>query len=122
MKAKNFNDSRTAALRESGVSEHAGFPNPATDRSLQNLDINILLIRHSASTYLMRIAGNEWRVLGIFNKDIVIVDRALGARANDLVVWWQGENFVISHQNQVPQETETWGVVSATIHQFREKL
>jgi hypothetical protein len=120
MNSQNFNDTRTNALREAGVSEHAGFPNPATDRSLQNLDISTLLIRHSASTYLMRIQGNDWRSLGILDGDIVIVDRALDWGPNDLVVWWQGETFTISHQNQVPQNSETWGVVSATIHRFRK--
>ena len=118
MKAKSFNDERTEALRRSGVSEHAGFPNPATDRSLQNLDINSLLIQNSASTYLMRIEGNEWRSLGIFDGDIVLVDRALAVRRNDLVVWWQEESFVISHQSQVPADTATWGAVTAAIHQF----
>lgn len=120
MKAKSYSDERSHALREAGVSEHAGFPNPATDRSIQTLDLNKLLIRHSAATYLMRIEGNDWRVLGIFDGDIVVVDRALGHGPNDLVVWWQGENFTIGHANQAPEDTETWGVVSATIHRFRK--
>jgi SOS-response transcriptional repressor LexA len=120
VKAKSFNDERSQALRDAGVSEHAGFPNPATDRAIQTLDLNTLLIRHSAATYLMRIEGNDWRTLGIFDGDIVIIDRALGYGPNDLVVWWQGENFTISHQNQVPEDTETWGVVSSTIHRFRK--
>lgn len=117
-KASSFDDSRTEALRSSGVSEHAGFPNPAMDRSIQTLDFNKLLIRHSAATYLMRIEGNTWRRLGIFDKDIVVVDRALNCRPNDLAVWWQGESFVISHANRVPEGVEAWGVVTTTIHRY----
>ena len=115
-----FDDARDEALRGAGVSEHAGFPNPATDRAIQTLDLNRLLIRHTAATYLMRIEGDSWQPLGIFDCDIVVVDRALGYGPNDLVIWWQGEGFVISHQNQVPKDIETWGVVSATIHRFRK--
>lgn len=121
MKTQTFHDGRGEDLHQAGVSEHAGFPNPAMDRTLEGLDINRLLIQHSAATYLMRIEGNEWRHQGILDGDIVIVDRALDARTNDLIVWWQGENFTISHLNQLPQHTPMWGVISATIHQFRNQ-
>jgi DNA polymerase V len=102
-----------------GVSVHDGFPNPATDSSLQLLDLNKLLIRHRISTYFMRIAGNDWQEQGIFDGDIVLVDRALKPRSNDLVIWWEGESFHISPKHAVPPDTPTWGVVTFTIHQFR---
>ncbi len=119
-KQSSFNDTRGEALRNSGVSEHAGFPNAATDRAIQALDFNQLLVAHSAATYLMRINGDSWRPLGIFDTDIVVVDRALGFGSNDLVVWWQGDSFTISHTNQVPENIETWGVVTSTIHRFKK--
>lgn len=102
-----------------GVSVHDGFPNPAADTSLQSLDLNSLLITRTATTYLMRMGGNEWRPLGIFDGDIVIVDRSLNARPNDLVVWTKAERFVISHKHQVAEGSPVWGVVTATIHQYR---
>lgn len=114
-----FSEARADELREAGVSEHAGFPNPATDRSIQALDFNRLLIRHSAATYLMRIEGDDWQPLGILDGDIVIVDRALDCRTNDLAVWWQGENFVIGQAAHVPEDTETWGLVTTVIHRYR---
>ena len=115
----SFSEARTDELREAGVSEHAGFPNPAMDRSIQALDLNKLLIQHSAATYLMRIEGATWQSLGILDGDIVIVDRALGHKANDLTVWWQGENFVIGQAAGVPEGTETWGLVTAVIHRYK---
>lgn len=101
------------------VSVRNGFPNPATDSSLQLLDLNSLLIKHRTSTYFMRIAGSAWQEQGIFDSDIVLVDRALKPRLNDLVVWWEGENFRLSPKHTVPLDTPIWGVVTATIHQFR---
>lgn len=108
--------------QQPGVSVHAGFPNPATDKSLHTLDFNQLLIAHTASTFMFRVQGNEWQEVGVFNNDIAIVDRALSPRKTDLVIWWQEahETFAISRTKAVPDEATVWGVVTATIHQFRE--
>lgn len=104
-----------------GVVVRDGFPNPATDTSLQSLDLNSLLITHSATTYLMRLEGREWEHLGIFDGDIVIVDRSLNARPNDLVVWTQAERLIISYKNNVEDGCLAWGVITSAIHQFRGK-
>jgi DNA polymerase V len=105
-----------------GVSVHAGFPNPAADKSLSSLDLNQLLIEHTASTFLFRIRGQEWTEQGIMDGDIAIVDRAPSARLSDLVIWWneaQGE-FSISTRKTMPPEGQVWGVITSTIHQFRK--
>ncbi len=104
-----------------GVSVHDGFPNPATDSSLQTLDLNQLLIQNSASTYFMRIAGNDWARQGIFADDIAIVDRAMGPKPNDPVVWVWGSELCISPRHKLPRGAEVWGVVTAVIHQYRGK-
>lgn len=105
-----------------GVSVHAGFPNPAADKSLQTLDFNRLLVQHGASTYIFRVRGNTWEGAGVFDGDIAVVDRALDPRQADAVVWWdsvQGE-FAISKYTAMPKTGNCWGVVTATIHQFRK--
>lgn len=104
-----------------GVSVHTGFPNAATDQSLQTLDLNGLLIRHSASTYFFRIEGNDWATSGVFDGDIAIIDRALDPRKNDVVLWWddpRGE-FAVGIYAHMPQEASVWGVVTSTIHELR---
>lgn len=105
-----------------GVSVHAGFPNPATDTSLRSLDLNQLLIRHSASTYLFRVEGNEWQDSGIFAGDIAIVDRALDPRKADIVLWWHQEagEFAISAYHTMPPAAAVWGIITATIHELRK--
>jgi DNA polymerase V len=113
---------REAEQVKDGVSVHAGFPNPATDSSLRSLDLNQLLISHTASTYMFRVEGSEWEGAGVFAGDIAIVDRALDPRKTDTVLWWEGgtETFVISAYKTVPPEATVWGVITATIHQFRK--
>lgn len=105
-----------------GVSVHDGFPNPATDTSLQAIDLNSLLIHHTASTFFMRVDGDEWSRSGIFAGDIVIVDRGLSPRGNDPVVWVYQDTFAISPKHKLPEGAETWGTVTAVIHQFRGKV
>jgi DNA polymerase V len=105
-----------------GVSVHTGFPNPATDKRLHTLDFNQLLIEHTASTFMFRVRGAEWEDSGVFDDDIAVVDRALDPRQTDVVIWWkEGEGeFAISKSSQMPQDAQLWGVVTATIHQFRK--
>ena len=105
-----------------GVSVHAGFPNPATDQRLHTLDFNQLLVQHTASTYMFRVRGNEWEGAGVFDGDIAVVDRALDPRKNDVVLWWDDEQgeFAIAIYSHVPKNGSLWGVITATIHQFRK--
>lgn len=107
---------------DTGISIHAGFPNPAADTSLRSLDLNQLLIQRTASTYLFRVRGEDWTDVGVHDGDIAIVDRAPHARKSDLVIWWdegRGE-FAISHARDIPADAQAWGVITATIHQFRK--
>jgi DNA polymerase V len=105
-----------------GVSAQRGFPNPALDSSLPTLDFNQLLIRHHASTYMFRVQGSEWEDAGVFDGDIAVVDRALDPLRTDTVIWWdepKGE-FAISKKTAMPRTATLWGVVTASVHQFRK--
>ncbi len=104
-----------------GVSVHAGFPNPAADTRLRSLDLNQLLINHTASTYFFRVHGSEWEPAGVFDGDIAIIDRALDASSSDTVLWWSdtSEAFCISTLGKTPQGATVWGVITSSIHQFR---
>lgn len=101
-----------------GVSIHTGFPNPGTDTRLKSLDLNNLLVHNSASTFIMRIAGHEWQASGLFDGDIAIIDRALLALPNDIVIWWKDGDFAISSCQRMRPDATIWGVVTATVHQF----
>jgi len=107
--------------KPSGVSVHDGFPNPATDASMQGVDLNKLLIKNGISTYLMRVGGNDWQAVGIFADDVVIIDRALGSRKNDLVVWVKDNEFALSARHAMADGAEVWGVVTAAIHRFGDR-
>lgn len=67
----------------------------------------------------MRITGGDWEDRGIYENDIVIVDRALEPRNSDLVIWWEDQEFRICPHKSLPADTAAWGVVSSVIHRYR---
>ncbi len=116
-KNNQINDS----LATQGVSEKTGFPNAGTDSSLMSLELAKLLIQNPASTFFMRLRGDEWQDRGVYDGDVVVIDRTLVPRQTDLVIWWGGEAFAIGQPHAVPDETEVWGIVTTIIHQTRKK-
>jgi DNA polymerase V len=55
----------------------AGFPNPADDYMDKRLDLNEHLIKHPAATFYCRVSGESMQDIGIFDGDLLIVDRAV---------------------------------------------
>jgi DNA polymerase V len=108
----------TTYATPSGVAVHAGFPNPATDTTLQGIDLNKHLVQHSIATYFMRVDGNNWADFGIFANDVLIIDRVLTPRKNDLIIWWEGDSFRLGHRASLPADCQYWGVVTTAIHQY----
>lgn len=114
----------------------AGFPSPADDYIDRKLDLNELIIRHPAATFFVRVVGESMIGAGIHSGDILVVDRALPAEHNRIVIAAiNGELTVkrLSKQNgklylmpendgfepmEVTDEMqfEIWGVVAHVIH------
>jgi DNA polymerase V len=55
----------------------AGFPSPADDYLEERIDLNTLLIKNPISTFLVRVAGDSMRDVGIFDKSLLIVDKSI---------------------------------------------
>jgi DNA polymerase V len=64
----------------------AGFPSPADDYVDGDLDLMEMLIQHPAATFYCRVSGDSMEGAGIFDGDILIVDRATTAAHGDVVV------------------------------------
>jgi len=116
----------------------AGFPSPAEDLGGQRIDLTQVLITHPLATYFLRASGHSMVEAGIFDKDILVVDRAIKARHNHIVVAIVDGDFTVKQYYQragriklkaanptfadiVPKEGQTlevWGVVTSSIKQF----
>ena len=117
----------------------AGFPSPADDYLENNLNLDKLLIKNRPSTFLIRAGGDSMINIGIYDGDMLIVDRSLDAKSKDIVIASIFGELTVkkllldSHGNpQLKSENELysnieiknkedliiWGVVTSVIHQF----
>jgi len=117
-------------------SVQAGFPSPAIDYLDKALDLNDLCIRRPAATYLVRAEGDSMINAGIFDSDILIVDRSVKALHNHIVIASLNGDFLCKRLHltgDTPQliaenpaynpiilsgesELEIFGVVTYVIH------
>ena len=64
----------------------AGFPSPADDYIEAELSLDEYLINHKAATIFVRVSGLSMLEAGIFENDILVVDRSLDAKNDDIVI------------------------------------
>lgn len=102
----------------SSVGVHAGFPNPAAERTRTPLSLDRLLVRSPSSTYFFRVRGHHWHRYGIFDGDIAVVDRSRTPTPGKMVIAGTdtGE-LVIGRWGEIRLE-QLWGVVTSITHQL----
>ena len=116
----------------------AGFPSPAEDLGAQRIDLTQVLITHPQATFILRARGHSMMEAGIFDNDLLVVDRAIVPRHRHIVVAVVDGDFTVKRLYQlggriklqaanptfpdiVPRDgqlLEVWGVVTACIKQF----
>lgn len=75
----------------------AGFPSPAQDYLDKSLDLNRDLISHPAATFYARVVGVSMIGAGIDEGDILVIDRALVPRQDDIVVAFINGEFTVKY-------------------------
>jgi DNA polymerase V len=114
-----------------------GFGAAADDYMERGIDLNEQLIRNKPATFFMRVNGDAMTGAGIFNGDVVIVDRSLKAGNGKVVIaTLNGEMLIRRFEKNfnrirlVPEtprlspidvdlsgsEFSIWGVVTYVIH------
>lgn len=63
-----------------------GFESPAEEYTQLALDLDQLLIEHPCATFLGYACGDSMQDVGIFDKDLLIVDRSLDVQDFDIIV------------------------------------
>tara|TARA_Y100000590_G_scaffold466468_1_gene641966 strand:- start:331 stop:759 length:429 start_codon:yes stop_codon:yes gene_type:complete len=117
----------------------AGFPSPADDHLDISLDLNEYLIKHPSATFYIYVKGDSMINEGIYNGDIMIVDKSLNPRIHDVVVAVIDGDFTVKKMykknNKIylnpgnkdyksivisdDMDFQIWGVVTHTIHHCR---
>lgn len=119
----------------------AGFPSPAQESLSESIDLNRELIKHPAATFFGRVSGDSMIEEGIFEDDILVIDRSLEPQNDDLAVCCidgdftlkrihvENDNLWLIPANAAYQpilvtpdnEFSIWGIVTYTIHRSRRK-
>ena len=115
----------------------AGFPSPATDYIEDDIDLNSHLITNAPATFIIRVQGKSMANVGIYDGDLLIVDKSLDPRNFSTVIANVNEELVVktlvkekgvSHLTSGSKdildkinltenpEIVVWGVVTYVIH------
>ncbi len=84
----------------------AGFPSPGDDLVEKPLDLNDLLIHNPTATFFVRVAGDSMEGAGIFNGDILVVDRSVIASDGKIVVAAVYGEMVVKRLRKYSQRAE----------------
>lgn len=116
----------------------AGFPSPAADDLEDTVDPIKWVVRHEASTFWWRVAGDSLEAEGILDGDLIAVDRAGRRKAGRIVVAVvdggvtvkklarrNGQWFLDPRARSdgyapiaVTETTEIWGVVAGVVRRL----
>ena len=117
----------------------AGFPSPAEDFQAKRIDVLERLVKHPQATYCMTVRGESMSEAGIFDGDVLLVDRAVKPAHGQIVVavvdgeftcnqlWLRAGLLKLKAANPTfaditPSEGQTveiWGVVIGSVRQFK---
>ena len=126
-------------LPVAGDCVRAGFPSPAEDFQVERLDLTAILVSHPQATFFLRLRGDSMHDAGLFDGDLLVVNRALKPVNGDVVIavvdgeftcktlWLKFGRMKLVAANPtypeiVPKEGQTievWGVVTASIKRLR---
>lgn len=142
MDGENFFEARNEGTKQYSqwdvkTADATGFGAAADDYMERGIDLNEQLVRNKPATFFMRIRGDAMTGAGIFDGDIVIVDRSLKATAGKIVIASLNGEMLIRRLEKtfnkvrlIPETTKLapievdascdefsiWGVVTYTIH------
>src|SRR5690606_4855882 len=114
---------------------HAGFESPAADYEEERIDLNEYVSSYPEATFYARVTGDCMEGSGIYDGDLLVVNRSLRAMNGDVVVGILDGDFILrayfrhgDHEYLMPdnarykpiKRTEStqfsvWGVVQHTI-------
>jgi len=137
-KIYKFNNKKSADVGLYVSSISAGFPSPAEDHIDVSLNLNDYLVKHPSSTFYIYVKGDSMIGAGIYDGDLMVVDRSLEPQSNNVVVAVIDGEFTVKriHKNnkqiyllpdnknykriliKKDMDFQIWGVVTHSIHHF----
>ena len=120
------------------VGIEAGFPSPADDFIELSIDINKEYIKNRDTTFFARVNGHSMKNAGIFDGDLLIIDKSIEPQDNKIAICQVDGDFTVKRikidndtvwliaENEAydpikvtaDNELMIWGIVVASIKKF----
>ena len=120
------------------VGIQAGFPSPADDFIELSIDINKEYIKNRDATFFARVKGHSMKNVGIFDGDLLIIDKSIEPKDNKIAICQVDGDFTVKRikidndtvwliaENEAydpikvtsDNELMIWGIVVASIKKF----
>ncbi|MEM7054337.1 MAG: translesion error-prone DNA polymerase V autoproteolytic subunit [Pseudomonadota bacterium] len=130
-------DNRLCPLPLYGSKISAGFPSPADEYVGDTLDLNEYLIHNKTATFFVQVEGHSMIMAGINEGDLLIVDRSVPPRHQQIVIALVDDEFTVkrldlsdglkllAENSDYPPIVPTgddqvaiWGVVTAVVRKL----
>lgn len=100
------------------VSKQTGFPSAATHYAEPSIDLHKELVTNKDATFFIRIEGSELEYFHIYTNDVLLIDRSLPAKNDNLAVVTKDGDFLVIQINtkKLGVEYSLWGVITYIIH------
>ena len=135
----SFEDLNLQDVKVAEPSVAAGFPSPADDFIEMEINLQDYIVKNKEATFCVKVEGTSMTKAGINSGDIMIVDRALHPKHNDIVLAVIDGEFTVKriavnenslylmpeNDNFSPIKITTamnfqvWGIITHIIHKAR---
>jgi len=96
--------------------KQTGFSSPATHYTEPRIDLNDVLINNPSATFYVRVIDNSFSDFDILEKDVLIIDKSLSPKNNQLAVIAKDGAFqIIRIDTNSKEEVQLWGVITYII-------
>ena len=132
-------DNRKMVLPLYSTKVMAGFPSPADDHIERRLNPSDYLVDNDGETFFVRVKGDSMIDAGIFEDDVLVIDRSRLPQIGDIVLAVLDGEFTVetlgkskSNPRLIPankhypaievkegQSFEVWGVVTGSMRKFK---
>jgi len=93
-----------------------GFSSPATHYSEPRIDLNAVLTSNASATFYVRVVDDSFEDFNVFENDVLIIDKSLTPKNNQLVVAISDDAFkIIRIEKQQTTQVNIWGVITYII-------
>lgn len=117
----------------------AGFPSPADEHVERRLNPSAYLVENDTATFFVRVKGDSMMDAGIFEDDVLVIDRSRVPQVGDIVLAMLDGEFTVKTLGKsktgarlIPankhypvievkegQSFEVWGVVTGSMRKFK---